>query len=59
MSEREPITEETLIAIDDMVEDIKSRRDVRPESVTRALTLLTAEVRRLKERLSKEADVEE
>ena len=50
------MTEETLLEIEGLIDDIKSRRDVRPDSVTRAMTMLVGEVRRLKERAGKEAD---
>ena len=59
MSELRPLTEETLLEIEGMIDDIKSRRDVRPDSVVRGLNLLVGEVRRLKERAVKDADVEE
>ena len=50
------MTEETLLEIEGLIDDIKSRRDVRPDSVTRAMSILVGEVRRLKERAGKEAD---
>ena len=53
------MTEETLLEIEGMLDDIKSHRDVRPDSVTRALSMLIREVRRLKEKLGKEADCDE
>lgn len=53
------MTEETLLEIEGMVDDIKSHRDVRPDSVTRAVTMLVREVRRLKETVGREADDEE
>lgn len=43
------LTEETLLEIEGMIDDIKSLRDVRPDSVIRALDLLVKEVRRVRE----------
>lgn len=43
------LSEETLIEIDDMLDDIQSLRDVSPDSVTRAIKVLLQEVRRQRE----------
>lgn len=43
------LSEATLIEIDDMLDDISSHRDVSGESVTRAVKVLLAEVRRLRD----------
>ncbi len=46
------LSEETLLEIDDMLDDIQSLRDVGPDSVTRAIKVLLAEVRRLRDEQS-------
>lgn len=45
----QPISEETLYQIDDMLGDIADGRDVSPDSVTRAIRVLLGEVRRKRE----------